>query len=124
MADYAIGRHGLGNQVMKIDRKALVAAYKERKAIPGIYAVRCAATGQVWVGQTPDLATVSNRVWFALRQDCSRIRSLQDAGNMQAGAGFVLEDLERLDDEDRGYVLDAHVKERLDHWRVKLGALA
>ena len=57
---------------MKLDRKAAVAAYKERKAIPGIYAVRCAATGQAWVGQTPDLTTVRNRIWFSLRQDCSR----------------------------------------------------
>jgi hypothetical protein len=109
---------------MRIDRKAAVAAYKERKAIPGIYAVRCAASGQVWVGQTPDLAAVSNRIWFTLRQDCSRIRSLQDAWNAQAGDGFALEELERLDDEDRGYVLDAHVKARLSHWRLKLGALA
>jgi len=109
---------------MKIDRKAAVAAYKERKSVPGIFAVRCAATGQVWIGQTPDLATVSNRIWFTLRQNGSRHRSLQDAWNARAGEGFALEELERLDDEDRGYVLDTHVKERLSHWRLKLGALA
>jgi hypothetical protein len=86
--------------------------------------VRCAATGQAWVGQTPDLTTAPNRIWFALRQDCSRNRSLQSAWNAQAGEGFVLEELERLDDEDRGYVLDAHVKARLAHWRAKLGAIA
>ena len=108
---------------MKLDRKAAVAAYKERKAIPGIYAVRCAATGQAWVGQTPDLTTVSNRIWFSLRQDCSRnCRSLQSAWNAQGGEGFALEELERLDDEDRGYVLDADVKARLAHWRTALDA--
>ena len=109
---------------MTIDRKAAIAAYKERKSIPGIFAVRCAATGQAWVGQTPDLTTVQNRIWFALRQDCSRNRSLQEAWNVQAGEGFALEEIERLDDEDRGYVLDADVKARLGHWRLKLGALA
>ena len=109
---------------MKIDRKAAIAAYKERKSVPGIFAVRCAATGQTWVGQTPDLTTVGNRIWFALRQDCSRNRSLQSAWHAQAGQGFVLEELERLDDEDRGYVLDADVKARLAFWRLELGALA
>jgi hypothetical protein len=34
------------------DRKAAVAEYKKRKAIAGIYAVRCPANGQVWVGRT------------------------------------------------------------------------
>ena len=109
---------------MKLDRKAAVAAYKERKAIPGIFAVRCAATGQVWVGQTPDLTTVSNRIWFSLRQDCSRNPSLQAAWNAQGGEGFALDELERLDDEDRGYVLDADVKARLAHWRTTLDAQA
>ena len=36
----------------------------------------------------------------------------------------MLEELERLDDEDRGYVLDADVKARLAHWRTALGAQA
>ena len=108
---------------MKLDRKAVTAAYKERKSVPGIFAVRCAGTGQVWVGQTPDLTTAPNRIWFALRQDCSRNRSLQSAWNAQAGEGFMLQELERLDDEDRGYVLDSHVKARLVFWRATLDAL-
>jgi hypothetical protein len=109
---------------MKPDRKAAVAAYKKRKAIPGIYAVRCAATGQAWVGQTPDLAIVSNRIWFSLRQDNSPCRSLQSAWNSARGEGFAIEELELLDDEDRGYVLDADIKARLAHWRSALGAQA
>ena len=52
-------------------RKAAVAAYKERKAEPGIYAVRCMASGQAWVGGAPDLATIWNRVSFTLRQGVS-----------------------------------------------------
>jgi hypothetical protein len=112
-----------GIRIMKVDRKAAIAAYKERKSVPGIFAVRCAATGQAWVGQTPDLTTAPNRIWFALRQDCSRNPSLQSAWNAQAGEGFVLEELERLDDEDRGYVLDANVKARLLFWRATLDAL-
>lgn len=40
------------------ERKAAVSAYKERKAIPGVYAVQCAATGEQWVGSAPDLSLI------------------------------------------------------------------
>jgi hypothetical protein len=38
------------------DRKAAIAAYKERKTVAGIYVIRCAASGGAWVGQAPNLA--------------------------------------------------------------------
>ena len=50
------------------DKKAALAAYKERKPEPGIYVVRCAATDQVWGGAAPELSAIWNRVSFALRQ--------------------------------------------------------
>jgi hypothetical protein len=51
---------------MKIDdRKAAIAACKKRKTAAGIYAVRCAPTGQTWVGQTLNLETIQNRIWFS-----------------------------------------------------------
>jgi len=33
------------------ERKAAVSAYKERKAVAGVYAVQCAATGGQWIGR-------------------------------------------------------------------------
>jgi hypothetical protein len=39
------------------DRKAAIAAYKERKSVAGIYVIRCAASGEAWVGQAPNLDT-------------------------------------------------------------------
>lgn len=43
---------------MTSDRKAAIAAYKERKTVVGIYAgVRCTATSEAWVGQAPNLET-------------------------------------------------------------------
>ena len=36
---------------MSTDRKAAIAAYKERKTIAGVFVVRCAASGEAWVGQ-------------------------------------------------------------------------
>lgn len=59
------------------DRKAAVAAYKDRKVVAGIYAVRCVPTGQQWVGGAPDLSTVRNRIWFGLRLGSDPHPSLQ-----------------------------------------------
>lgn len=61
------------------DRKAVVAAYEQRKAVAGIYLLRCLATGGRWAEQAPDLATIRNRLWFTLRHRCHRQRSLQAA---------------------------------------------
>ena len=107
-----------------IDRKAAVAAYKERKTFPGIYAVRCSASGQVWVGQAADIATIRNRIWFALQHGSHTNAILQGAWNSHGGDCFTFEELERLDEEELSYVRDRRLKERLAHWRAVLGALA
>lgn len=39
-------------------RKAAIVAYKERKPVAGVYAVRCAPTGEIWVGATLTIGTV------------------------------------------------------------------
>ena len=71
------------------DRKAAITAYKERKNVAGIYAVRCAASGQVWVGQTPNLDTIQNRIWFALRLGSNSNRDLQSAWSAHGGDNFA-----------------------------------
>lgn len=106
------------------DKKAAIAAYKERKTAAGIYAVRCAASGQVWVGQTPNLDTIQNRIWFSLRMGNSPHRDLQEAWSAQDGDHFTFEALERLDNEESAYVRDALLKERAVYWRSELAALA
>jgi hypothetical protein len=108
-----------------IDRKSAIAAYKERKAVAGIYAVRCAASGEVWVGQSADLAKIQNRVWFTLRQGGHPCRSLQAAWNTHGEAGLTLGECERLDEEeDAAYVKNALLRERLAHWQAELKAEA
>ena len=72
-----------------IDRKAAVAAYKERKTFPGIYAVRCSASGQVWVGQAGDITTIKNRVVFALQHGSHTNGILQGAWNSHGGDCFT-----------------------------------
>ena len=109
---------------MTIDRKSAIAAYKERKAAAGIYVVRCAASGEVWVGQSGDLDKIKNRVWFTLRQGGHPCRSLQAAWNAHGEAGLTLSECERLDEEQTGYVKNALLRERQLHWQAELKAEA
>jgi hypothetical protein len=104
-------------------RKAMTAAYKERKSVPGIYALRCRVTGVVWVGQTPTLDTVQNRIWFTLRFGSNPNRELQQAWNDHGADSFAFEVVERLEEED-AYLRCAVLKERLTHWQAKLNAAA
>ncbi|WP_426610775.1 GIY-YIG nuclease family protein [Bradyrhizobium sp. McL0616] len=109
---------------MSIDRKAAIAAYKERKTIAGIYVVRCAASAEAWVGQAPNLATIQNRIWFSLRQGVHPCRSLQSAWNTYGEAGLTFGECERLKDDETDYVRSALLKERVLHWRAELKAEA
>jgi hypothetical protein len=105
------------------DKKTAIAAYKERKTEAGIYAIRCAASGQAWVGQTPNLDTIRNRIWFSLRMGSHPNRELQAAWSAHGESDFSFEVLERLDDEELAYVRNTLLKEREMHWRSKLNGL-
>jgi hypothetical protein len=106
---------------MKIDdRKAAIAAYKKRKSAAGIYAVRCAPTGQAWIGQALNLETIQNRIWFSLRAGGHPNRELQGAWAAHGADAFAFEPLEQLEDEELPYVRDALLKERAVHWRSTL----
>ena len=105
------------------DRKAALAAYKKRKSAAGIYAVRCAATGEAWIGQTLNLETVQNRIWFSLRTGGHPNRELQGAWAAHGADAFAFEPLEQLKEEELAYVRDALLKERFIHWRSMLNGL-
>jgi hypothetical protein len=106
------------------EKKAAIAAYKERKVVGGIYAVRCRATDRRWIGWAPNLATIQNRLWFALRLGTSPHRTLQAAWREHGGESFVLEEVERLDEEPSAFVRDRTAKERHAHWCSVLKAEA
>lgn len=104
------------------DRKAAVDAYKKRKALAGIYALRCTATGQCWVGRAPDLAKIRNRLWFTLAQGASAYPTLQTAWNQHGEGAFKLEIVEELEEEETAFVRERALKDRLDHWAAALQA--
>lgn len=106
------------------DKKAAVAAYKERETVAGIYTVRCLVTGQRWAGRTPDLSKIQNRLWFSLRQGNCPHRSLQAAWREQGAEKFVLEEVERLEAEESTYIRQQTLKARLAYWCTVLPAEA
>jgi len=106
------------------DRKAAIAEYKKRKAVAGLFALRCRGSAQVWVGQTLNLETMQNRTWFTLRMGSHTNAELQRAWSVHGEAEFIFEPLEALEDEELAYVRDKLLKERELHWRTTLDALS
>ncbi|HEU0133423.1 MAG TPA: GIY-YIG nuclease family protein [Allosphingosinicella sp.] len=105
------------------ERKAAAAAFRERKSEPGIYALTCRPTGERWVGRASDLASIENRLAFALKMASTPHRSLQAAARAHGAEAFTFEVMERLDSKDESEALVwARLKKRLDHWRDELGA--
>ncbi|HEV7260120.1 MAG TPA: GIY-YIG nuclease family protein [Bosea sp. (in: a-proteobacteria)] len=107
---------------MGLDRKAAIAAYKERKVVAGVYRIRCLASGQFWVGQAPNLEKIENRLRFTLQQGTHRHRGLQEAWLRHGADTFVLEPVEQLEEETDPYLRDRSLKDRLTYWAAALGA--
>jgi hypothetical protein len=106
------------------ERKAAVSAYKERKPVAGMYAIRCAATDEQWVGTAPDLSTIWTRRTFALKQGKEPNRALQSAWNVHGPESFAFRILEEIDLEQLTYGRERALKARVAHWRQVLGAAA
>lgn len=104
-----------------IDRKAATAAYKKRDVPAGIYALTCAETGQRWVGHSPDLDAMPNRLWFTLRLGNHRAIGLQAAYSRYGQDAIAIDVLERFEDDVRPE--GAALKERLTFWRDRIDAL-
>jgi len=105
-------------------RRELLDAYRERKDRPGVFVVRCAASGQCWTGATDNLDTRQNGVWFSLKLGSHPGRSLQAAWKAHGEAAFVFEILEVLETEeglDR-WTRSARLKAAEARWREALGA--
>ena len=104
-------------------RREIAQAYKERKPQVGVFQVRCAVTGETWVGTSRALDTQQNGIWFGLRMGGYRSRTMQAAWKAHGEASFELSVLERFEDEEAGaYVRDNWLKARVAHWRESLGA--
>ena len=106
------------------ERKTANSAYKELPLDWGVFAVRCVATGETWVGGSRHLSKHQNGLWFALRMGGCRHPALQASWTAHGEAAFTLEPLEQLP-ADTPVIARARVlKERTAHWLAALGAAA
>ncbi|RAK60611.1 GIY-YIG nuclease family protein [Phenylobacterium hankyongense] len=107
----------------KSSRRAAIRDYKERKAQAGIFAVRCLATGEVWVAVSRNLGQQQNSVWFGLRGGGYPNRAAQALWNAHGEAAFSFEVVEAIEDEDlSAYARDNRLKEALRRGLERLGA--
>lgn len=108
-----------------VARKAAAAACKKRDVVVGIYALRCAASGQIWVGQSRNMAAQQNQMAFSLRNGGFLSRTLQAVWAAQGADGLSYDVLECLQEPEEGLPAFARQKwlvERERFWREKLGA--
>jgi hypothetical protein len=96
--------------------------FKERKSRLGAYAVRCTASGKVWVGSSRNLDATKNGIWAALRQGAHREKSLQDEWNAHAEPAFQYEVLEVLKDDVPPLLLPDQLKDAKQRWMTQLNA--
>lgn len=104
------------------DRSALIAAYKDRKTIAGVFAVICNATGQVWVRSSRHIDTQQNSLWFSLRMGTYPNRPLQAAWRAHGEAEFRFEQLDRLPEDISSMARDTELKSRSTLWLARLEA--
>jgi len=108
----------------KQSRRDAIRDFKERKVTRGVFAVRCAPTGQVWVAVSRNLDAQQNSLWSGLRHGGYINRDVQAAWNANGGEGSLsYEVLEVFDDEAMSAIGRGDLaKARLAHWREALGA--
>jgi hypothetical protein len=105
-------------------RREAIRDFKEKKTVAGIYAVRCAPSGEVWVAGASNVDPQQQRHWFGLRTGGHHNRTMQAAWNAHGGEAFSFEVLERLDDEDLTPLGRADlIKARERHWLAALAAM-
>ncbi len=102
-------------------KKELAREYKEKKQVFGIYALRCAPAGKVWVGASRNLDREENRSLFMLRGEGHPNKEMQALWKAHGEKAFTFELLEEVKDEN-ALLIDGLLKDRTAHWLKTLGA--
>lgn len=102
-------------------RRELTAAYKEVKARPGVFVIRCAISGEAWVFSARNLENRQNGIWFTLRMGGHTHRQMQAAWKAHGEDSFSYTELESIDAVDlAAWQVAERLKEREAHWREAL----
>ena len=111
----------MAHPISSADRKAQVAAWKERRVTAGVYALRCPAADGLWIGRAPDISTIERRIRFTLRSGGSAQRDLQAAFAAHGDDALSFEVLERLEPDADGPVPEFLLRSRHEAWLARLG---
>lgn len=104
-------------------RKDAIRAFKERTPSRGVFAMRCASTGQAWVGSTLNLEAARNAVWFSLRANAHRDKALQAAWAAHGDEGLHFEIVETLPGDTAALVVGDALKSMKREWIARLRAV-
>ena len=105
-------------------KKEAVRKFKEQKPLQGVYAVRCTASGRVWVGTSRNLDATRNGCWFCLRTGSHIDKSLQEEWNAHGEPAFQYEIVETLEGDSHPLAVADLLKEKGKHWVAELSAHA
>ena len=106
----------------KAARRQIASEFKERKVPQGIFAIRCSATGDAWVGSSPNLPAASNSNWFQLRLGQHRSKSLQAAWTQHGEDSFTFETVDQFEEEIAPINLRDHFTRKKAEWAEALSA--
>jgi hypothetical protein len=106
---------------MVIDKRQARKEFKSKKTPTGVFAVRCAASGEAWVSASDHLDSTRNGLWFMLRNGLHPNKYLQSVWNVHGEAMFTYEVLETLDEEVLPLLVKHVLRERQKHWERELG---
>jgi hypothetical protein len=113
----------MGSRMDKLSRREALRRYKETAPEVGVFAVRCTASGEAWVGASKNLGQQQNGIWFGLRTGGHPNRALQAAWRAHGEAAFVFEPVQVLDVKDLSpLAVDLMLKDAEAGWRERLGA--
>jgi hypothetical protein len=104
------------------ERKEAIRRFKERIPLRGAFALRCRMNGRIWVGSSPNLDAMKNRLWFCLRNGTGPDKALQEEWDRHGEQAFEYEILERLGDDVSPLALGDLLKEKRLHWIARLAA--
>lgn len=103
-------------------RRERTRAYKQAFPRMGVYAVRCNATGRVWIGASRQVDGMLNRIRFELAQKTHRDLSLMQAWAEHGPESFSFEVLDRVRErDDPAFDYEAELQTMLALWRAEMG---
>jgi hypothetical protein len=106
----------------KMNRKQMIAEYKNRKTPRGTFAVRFAERGPAWVDATPDLDAARNGILFMLRNGMHPNKELQAEWTAHGEAAFRYQVLETLEDDLASMAWRDLLKDKKKEWLGRLSA--